>query len=135
MLSNLTSKLAVWLLKRIDLTKENRILLTTQLLSNLKALPLTDPLEMASDGSLKINGRSLNMEEARSLRESAKVALTNPAIKLTREHVAYAAITIGVHQAMNNDQTYFAKTALWYHQQLLKQLQVLAGEEIEDLAL
>jgi len=75
-----------------------------------------------------VNGREVDMEMARLLRESAKGALDNRALNFVWEQVRYQAITLGVHQNTTPEQGLFAKAALWLEEEVRKNLHTLAQE-------
>lgn len=129
------SHMAVWLasklLTRASLTVPQRNLLTAVVLDKLGALPFKDILTVTGSGQILIQGRSLDIEKVRQLQEAAKSALRNQALLLIREQVAYTAVTHGVHKAEDEKQILFARAALWWGQQELHMLKLLAQEEQE----
>lgn len=132
MLGSIATQLAVWLLKA-SLSKENRMKLTNAVLTKLGAIQSSDVLGWDGQGVLHIQGRKVEMEQARVLRESAKVLLNSPARKLVRDHVAFKAVTIGVQKAELPEQMMFGKSALWWGDEEDKILMTLAGtgEELD----
>lgn len=109
--------LAISALKDSNMNIEDRSLCTSALLEGLNALPLGAILTYSEQGNLLINNIPIDVEKARQLRESAKVLLSSQARALVKEQVTYAAIEMGVHKAVNVEQTLFLKSALWYIQQ------------------
>lgn len=126
MFSKLVTKFAVYLLNKATLSKENHALLSTCVLDKLVALPFRDIIVYNEEGNLLVNGNPLDLEKMRLLRESARAALSNQALKIIRDQVAYEAIKIGVHQAQIVDQMVFGKSAIWWGEQELKHLLTLA---------
>lgn len=120
-------RLVSFLLKK-KLSQEERIYLTNQLLSTVGALPLHATFTVDEAGKLLMNGSLVEYERAVVLRESAQNLLNSPTWKLVKEQVLYQAISKGVHEALNNDQVLFGKSAIWYNQQLDDMLKTLAQE-------
>lgn len=132
MLNNLGIKLVKYLLKK-DLSIEERNKIVIHLMDIVQALPLNDIINVNSDGEILINGSSLDLDKARQLREHARVALDNKALRLIREQVSFQAIALGVHQVESERQMLFARAALWWGQTEDKLLKSLAQrtEEVE----
>jgi len=122
-------KLCLWLLKRADLSLEDRNKLSTAILDSLQALPLRDIISVDETGSLLVNGRSVGIDEARLLREGARTLLNSPTRKVIRDQVAFQAITLGVHKVEKPEQMFFARAAIWWSQNEENLLKVLAGEQ------
>lgn len=132
MFSKLVVKLTVTLLKNVTLANQDRIVLTNSILHVLKALPIRDALVVNENGRLMVNGREIDLETAKILRESAKAALTSQALRIINDQVSFIAITTGVHQADNPWSMIFGKSALWYGQQQDKFLKILAGVDGDE---
>jgi hypothetical protein len=128
MLRKLTVKLTLFLLQRADLSLADRNLLTTALLDRLGALPLRDIVKVTDDGSIVINDRALDFEKLGLLRDSARTILNNQAWRTIRDQVAFQAISIGIHKMETVEQSYFARAALWWKQQELLLLSILAQD-------
>lgn len=122
---------AVSLLKRADISPEDRLILTNAILDTLGALPLRDIITNDENGQILLNNEPLNLEKARQLHEYALSALENRALTLIREQAAFTAITIGVHKAERTEQMIFGRAALWWGQQEQKFLEVLAQRNQE----
>lgn len=126
MRSELGVRLALWLLDG-TLPIKTRHLLTRKLLDGLGALPLADIIYTdAETKELVINGRIAEVEEIRRLRETARSALNNPALKLIREQVAYIASVMGSAKAVTIDDLQFTRAALWWGQEEDRILKTLA---------
>ena len=123
------AKLATSALRRADLSIESRNLLTTAVLKELGALPLHDMITTNQEGNLLVNGRPLDLESARILRESARAALENQAFKFVREQVLFNSVVLGVHKAETDKQMYFARASIWWGQEEDKILRILAQSE------
>lgn len=125
MLNKLGIQLIRWFLGR-DLTLDQRNEIVIHILDSLSALPISSIISVNDEGEILINGSSLDIEKMRLLRESARVALDNPAMKLINHEVQYAAIVGGIHKAMTNEDLYFYRAAIWFCQQQQIQLNILA---------
>ena len=112
MLNKIAIKLVKWLMTR-DLTLDQRNSLVINILDNLGALPIYDIIDVSNTGQILIDGRELDIEKARILREGAKIVIDNPAFKITNERVLYQAVTMGVHNVENPSQMLFARAAIW----------------------
>lgn len=121
------TRLAVRLLKKTELSLENRNLLTVFLLDKVGALPFTDIIQR-NENQMLVNGVPLDYEKAKALQESAKAVLNNAALKIVWESVAYRAVNNGIYQAETERQIFWARAALWYGQQEKEILRELAGE-------
>lgn len=132
MFGNIAVKLVMHFLRKTDLSVENRSVLTTCLLDKLAALPLSDMIK--TDGqNLIVNGRIMNAETVRRLRESARAAQANIALRFVHEQVLYAAVVHGVHKLEKTEQSFFSRAAIWWGQQEKQNLAVLAGVEESEL--
>lgn len=131
MFGKVAVKLARWVLRRTNLSIEDRNLLTTCILDTLGALPIRDMIIMNPNGQILVNEKQLTVEGARALRDGAITALKNPTLKLIHDQVAFAAIASGVHKQETERQSFFMRAALWYGQQEIELLNLLAGEDRE----
>lgn len=122
----LITKIVGSILKRSDLPVEDRSYLSTFLLEKLGAFPIRDIISVNDEGSLIVDGRSLDVDQARALREGAKLAKTNVALKLIREQVLYAAVTTGIHKSETELQLFFSRAAIWWGQQEERLLALLS---------
>lgn len=114
----------------MQLSKENRIVLTNAILDKLAVVQSCDILTVESSGKLAINGQPLEYEYARMLSESAKMMLSSTARSVVRKQVEYIAVTHGIHKAETPDQMLFAKAAIWYGQEEDRIYRLLAGEDL-----
>lgn len=127
------AQFAVDLLKSVDLSIEDRSLLTACVLETLAALPLHDIIKVDTDGTLMVNGEYVELEQAKKLRESARVALGNYAFNFIRDQVTFEGIKTGFLQADSEKQSFFGKAAIWWGQQEIKFLMLLAQTgSVED---
>lgn len=124
----LVVKWTVWLLKNKYLSLKERSVLLTAILDKLDALPLYDIIQVnESDGSIVVNGKSLDLEEMKLVRESAVAALNSRAEKLIEDQVIYESYTYGTNTAVNLDQLFFAKAAIWWGKRRHEHLKTLAN--------
>lgn len=127
MLKRIALKIIAFLLKSNDLSVEDRSLLTYLVLDNLHALPIRDIISFNEDGSVIVNGKTLVSEQITLLRESARAALNNTALKLIHDQVEFTAVTIGIHKSNKVENLLFGQSAIWYGQQEKNLLTVLAN--------
>lgn len=121
----------VWLLKNLlkgDVTEKTKSKLSTLLLEKFHALPFRDIITVNDKGSLLINGRPLDVEQAVKIRESASSALQSIALNLISDQVLFNAVSIGVHKVERPEQMMFSRAAIWWGQQQHELLKLLAGE-------
>ncbi len=124
--------LALFLLKRAKLSIEDRNRLASLVLDKLQATPLKDVISYDSAGTLLLNGREVEIEVARALRESAKNALDSSALRLITESVKYRSFVVAAINATKSEELLFGKAAIWFCQEQEKLLKMLAGvSEIE----
>lgn len=119
-------KLALGVLRRSDLTIQERTLCTGLVLDKLEALPLRDIITSSDEGIL-INKIPVSVEKLRLLRESAKSALSNQALDYIGQQVVWLAIQRGIHNADTPEKLYFYRAAIWFSEQLKAHLETLAG--------
>ncbi len=119
-------RLVCWLLSRKTLTSHERTMLTNKVLDTIHAVP-THAIIVADENKLFIGGTELDGERALVMREGAQSALKNPALRAVHEQVLYQAVSLGVHQALTPEQMNFAKAAIWYGEEEVKLLRLLAG--------
>ena len=129
MLNTTLVKIIVKLLQKSNLSLEDRNNLTTAVLDKLEALPLRAIIENNEEGILLVNGREVDLEKAGMLRTNAKSLLESPLHKLIHQQVAFTAITMGVHKVKTVEEMIFARAALWWGQQEISLLKLLAGQE------
>lgn len=127
MIGRVITKIVVYLLRKSNISLNERHLLINASLDKLAALPLRDIITFSETGTLIVNGRELDHEEVLLVRESAKAALQNRALGLVRDQVLYKSFTFGINSSVNFDQLYFAKCAVWWGQEEDKILKALAS--------
>lgn len=121
-------KLAVWLLNRSSISIIDRLVLTNAILDKLATIQSDDIIKLDENGTLLLNGRPLDYEQARLLRESARAVLNSTARSVVRKQVEYLAVTIGIHKADKPEQMLFGKAAIWWGQQEDNLYKLLSGE-------
>lgn len=113
MLNKFLAKLAVWLLRNKKLERESKSKVMAALLDNVGALPLRSTIIFDNQGTILLNGKPLELEQAISFRESARIMQDSFARKLINEQLKYLAIQYGVHNGLTPDMIIFSKAALW----------------------
>jgi len=125
----LSVRLAKFLLERGDLSVKDSAILTSVVLNKLGALPYEEAIQITDDGSLMVNGKTLDFEQMKKLRESALGATTNLALNLVFEQIKFLAVVEGVHKGSSIEQMYFGRTAIWAIQNIQKALDTLSQKE------
>ena len=131
MFGRLIAKLVILALKS-KLSVEDKSLIMTALIENLKILPICGIIKIDEQGKIFVNNKELDYETAIQLRESAKQMLVSNARRLIKEQVSWLAVNLGVHQALNPEQVLFAKASLFNQQEEDKLLRMLAQEELPN---
>lgn len=121
-------KLLLWLLKRKKLSQQSRALILNTLLERVQALPLRDLITYDLEGTVRVNGKSLDKEQIIMLREGAVALEKNWAYKLIRDQLTYEAIKMGIHSSLSLDMVLMSKSVLWVIQNEKKIIQQLSGE-------
>jgi len=131
-MSKLLLKFNLWLLKHKKLKGEEKTKVLNALLENIGALPLTAVLFFDQDGTLKVNGKALEVEQAISIREGAVALMSNPTYILIKQQIAFLAVTEGIHKSLNSDMLLFSKAALWIQAREKELIELLQGN-LRDL--
>lgn len=114
------------LLRKRNLSVKEKNSLIVHIMDNLQSLPISSIISTNEEGETLLNGRSLDLEKAQQLRESARQALDNVALKVVNHEVLYTAVTMGVHKVQEPVELLFARAAIWYGQQQEVHLKILA---------
>ena len=117
MLNNLIVKLAIYVLKNTRFSVEQKNKVTGVLLEKLNAIPIRDIIKYDEQGKITINGKSLDIEQARNFLDSARVMKDNMARRIIQDQVLYHAMKTGVHEGLTPDMILFSKAAIWNQQQ------------------
>lgn len=131
MLGKITVAAVRFILNRVNLSIRDRSELFTAVLTKIVALPLRDIISYNDEGNLLVNGQALEMARALQLRDSAKGALENQAHKIAYEQILYKALEAAAFKTGNPDDLYFYRAAIWWGQEEVKILNVLAGYDQE----
>lgn len=118
-------KWALGIIQRADLTIQERTLCTGMVLDKLDALPLRAIVESSDEGIL-INGKPVDLDKLRVLREASIAALDNQALNFIAEQVVWLAIQRGIHNGDTPEKLYFYRAAIWFSEQMKAHLQILA---------
>lgn len=113
MWGTIATRLAAWLMRHARLTNENRQLLTASMLDRLGAVPLRARITIDETGRCFVDGKPLNLETAKRMREGARSLKHNFARKFVGEQVTWMAVHMGIHENLTPEQGLFAKAALW----------------------
>lgn len=127
-MQKLLCKLSVWLLKSKRLDNESKSVVLNALLSNMNALPISDILSFDLQGSLKLNGKPLTIEQAVSIKEGAVSLKNNATYRLIKEQIAFKAVNMGIHNAINLDMVLFSKAVLWVQEREVELIESLSSE-------
>lgn len=124
------NRFVVWItnysLSRSKLSLKQRNEIVIHILDNLRGLVISGIITINDEGEVLLNGRSLDLDKLRQLRESAINALDNQAIKIINQEILYAAVVGGLHKATTPEDLYFYRAAIWVSQQMDSQLKILA---------
>lgn len=127
---SLAVRFTLWLLKGKRLTLSERNSLSTAILADIEALPLRDIIT-ASDEGILVNGKPLNIDKAKVLRESALAALDNQAFNYIGEQVRYVASERVLNKVTVPEDLYFYRAAIWFVEQMRAHLQILSQHSPE----
>ncbi len=120
-------KIVICLLKK-QLSLKNKTILITSVLDRLQTLPLRDIIVVSDVGSLVINGKELDIEEMKIIRESARALQDNRVFGLIQDQVLHQALAFGLNSAVNLEMLYTSKSAVWWGQEENRLLKLLAGD-------
>ena len=120
-------RMVLWLLKQHTLSVEEKNLLSTTILEKIGALPIRDIISLSENNEILVNGVPLEYDKFTQLREEAKKALLNPAMRLTWDQVRYESFKGGASVGQTPEDIFFFRTAIWNGEQERKWLRILAG--------
>ena len=125
-------KFVVKLLASSKLSLEQKGMLIDAILRKIESLPISDIIQKTADGSLIINGKVADREQAMFLRESAKRDLASKSLALIRDQVLFQALYYTATGCTSFDQIYASKMSVWCLQNEQKLLEMLAGQEVDS---
>lgn len=124
-------KFLLKILKTKRLKSEDRLLILNALLEKVEALPIKDIITYDLSGTIKINNKTLSVEQAILLRQGAISLENNATRKIITEQVTWEAIKFGVHSSLSIESILFAKAALWLiEQEKAIILKLISSEEV-----
>lgn len=125
------TKILIKLLKSKISLKDKELILNT-LLERINALPIRDLIIFDVAGTLKINDRTLDIDQAIVFKETVLALKNNSAYKIIKEQIAFEAIKIGIHKGNTLDQIMFSKAALWIQAEEIRLITQLSGQNEEN---
>lgn len=120
----------MWWLKRKDFPVSHKALTLNYLLDGVKVLPIKDCLDF--EGTLKVNGKELSIEQMVQFREGAVSLGNNWTYRTIKEQIAFEAIKIGIHTSGTTEQLLFSKAALWIQAKEMEFISKISGQNHED---
>lgn len=114
---SIITSIVCFLLRNSKLSLENKTKLTCCLLNKLQAIPASDIIKTNEAGKLEVNGRELDMDGLKILREGAISLLDSPTRKFVKEQIMFEAVKIGVHFGDTPERVIFSKAAIWQLEQ------------------
>lgn len=121
-------KILLWILKNRNLNQKDHKLVINYLASSINSLPIKDVITFDIDGTVRINGKNLSLEQSIVFRESIVSLKENWAYKVIREQTAFEAIKIGIHTGNTLEQILFPKAVLWMQAQEVELINSLGGK-------
>lgn len=94
----------------------------------MQALPVKDIVTYDVQGTLQVNGKVLDTEQAIQIREGAVALERNWTYKLIKDQIAYEAIKMGVHSSLSMEMILMSKAAIWLQEQEKKLISDLSGD-------
>lgn len=128
----LLAKITAWILRSNRFTGDSKAIVMNALLDNLDALPIRSVMTFDQYGTLRVNGKELNIEQAIAMRDGAMALLDSQVRKLINEQITFKAVEMGVHNGLNPDTILFSKAALWVIQEEAKLLSTIAKDSLLD---
>lgn len=128
MLAKIIVKIALFSLKCRILSGEQKAAVTSALLDNMLVVPIKDIVKIDETGTLLLNGKNLDLEQAIMFKDSVVSLKNSYARKFINQQITFNAINLGVHSGMNTDMIVFSKAALWVIQEEEKLLSTIAQD-------
>ncbi len=132
MWARLITRLVIALLKWARLSIEDRTLLTVAMIDKLKALPVSDIISLDQKGSLLIEGKPVELNQAISLREGARLIVNSPTYRIVQAQILYQATKLGIHEGDTPEKVFFSKVAIWWHQEQKALYESFAQQTTQD---
>jgi hypothetical protein len=123
------SRLIAWLIRRNTFKGEAKNRVLAALLSNIGALPIQDIIKFDPQGTVYINDKKLDIEQAISFKESADALKESVARKIIREQIKYLAVKYGIHDGLSTETIMFSKAAFWIMEEEDKLIERLAPQK------
>ncbi len=120
--------LTTLLLRSKRLKGDHKTRIMSVLLDNLHAIPVNSIMQFNRDGTMLINGRSFDYEQAMAFREGVIVLKNSNARKIINDQLTYEAINLGIHQGLTPEQIQFSKAVLWIIQEEQKLIDSVTTE-------
>lgn len=114
---SIITSIVCFLLRNSKLSLENKTKLTCCLLNKLQAIPSSDIIKTNEAGKLEVNGRELDFDGMKILREGAIMLLDSNTRKFVKEQIMFEAVKIGVHFGDTPERVIFSKAAIWQLEQ------------------
>jgi hypothetical protein len=127
-MTKLLIKFIAYIIRKKKFSLENKTKIMNALIENLKIVPINAIIRLDEQNQLVVNGVTIGYEEAKVLRESAKLLLHSNARKLIHNQLIFEAINLGIHQGVNTEQILFSKAVIW----LLKEQEKLIGKIAQE---
>lgn len=121
-------RLVSFLLRAFPLSIQSRIQLTNTILDVLSMK--SDTISVDPQGNLMVNGRPIDFESARLLRESARAMQNSMARNVIRNAVTQSAVEMAFHNGDTPEKMFFGRAAIWYSQQEDTWIGLLAGDTV-----
>ncbi len=115
-------------LQNPQLTPQQRLRVFNTLLASVDALPFKDIITYDMDGTIKVQGKKLEMEQAILLKEGAAALKRNFAYQTITQQVLFEAIKYGVHSSLSVEMLLMSKAAIWLLEQEKKWIKELSQE-------
>lgn len=126
---SLIVRIVIWLLKHKNLSLEDGAALTKEIVNVFEGAPIRDIITQDEMGVIYFDGKPLgSVEKAYALRDAARAALDNQALKLVWEQTLYTCFKTGVSEGDSVAKIMFSKTAIWNGENERNLLRILAQE-------
>lgn len=103
----------MWLLKRVQLKKEQKAKLVNELILNFNSIPLQEVIDIRPEGEVYVRGTKLSQEQVADFKLSAMALQNSNARRIINDQLRYKAIELGVKKGFDSDSILFAKAWLY----------------------